>query len=162
MNRKNILLYGWDTAYDHEGWYPPLKDALMNVNHEQAQWKPIGRASNTIWELVNHLLYYKERFLTRLDGTEFSGTAENNDETFLAADELTAADWKQAVGRLATVHAEIKKRLTALADNDFDKLLPDAPIGGQVLSLVTHDAYHTGQIVLIRKLQASWPESRDV
>lgn len=32
--------------------------------------------------------------------------------------------------------------------------------GEEVMSLILHDAYHTGQIVLVRKLQGSWPGTR--
>ena len=33
-------------------------------------------------------------------------------------------------------------------------------VGRWVNSLVLHDAYHTGQIMFIRKLQGSWPSRR--
>jgi hypothetical protein len=28
MQRKEILIHGWDFAYDVEDWYPPLKASL--------------------------------------------------------------------------------------------------------------------------------------
>ncbi|MGE7057310.1 DinB family protein, partial [Paenibacillus glucanolyticus] len=30
----------------------------------------------------------------------------------------------------------------------------------RIASLITHDAYHTGQIIFLRKLQGSWPAKR--
>ena len=35
---------------------------------EQAAWKPEGRADNSIWETVNHLLFWNERWLQRYRG----------------------------------------------------------------------------------------------
>ena len=46
MQRKEILIHGWDFAYDVEGWYPPLKASLKDVDFKQAQWD----------QMVSHLI----------------------------------------------------------------------------------------------------------
>jgi len=160
MQRKDILIHAWDFTYDIEGWYPPLKAALKDVDFAQSTWKPAGKASHTIGELVNHLLYYKRRFLFRMEKKTWSSKASTNDETFLSKNS-TAETWASDVDELRKVHQQIKIALLELNDNELDVPLPETPVGGQVVSLVMHDAYHTGQIILIRKLYGSWPASRD-
>jgi uncharacterized damage-inducible protein DinB len=158
MQRKDILIHAWDFTYDIEGWYPPLKAALKDVDFQQANWRPEGKASHTIAELVNHLLYYKRRFLFRLEKKSWASQAGTNDETFLSNDS-TAETWASDLEELRKIHQQIKTALVGLEDNDLDVPLPETPVGGQVVSLVMHDAYHTGQIILIRKLYGSWPVS---
>ena len=162
MQRKDILIKGWDFAIDIEGWYPPLKAALEGVNPQHAHWKPEGEASHSIGELVIHLLYYKKRFLYRLEQKDWTIDINSNDETFQNATYATPGAWPGLVNELQSVNISIREKLSGLEDQDLDKVLPKDPIGGQILDLIMHDAYHTGQIILIRKLQGSWPSKRDV
>lgn len=162
MQRKEILIHGWDFAFDVEDWYPPLKAALKDVDFKQAKWHPEGRSSNTIGELVSHLLYYKKRFLFRLEHKEWTSTIESNVETFQTTQYATLGEWNNAVAELRSVHQSIREKLVGLGDQELDSPLPKDAIDRQVLSLMMHDAYHTGQIISIRKLYGSWPEVRDV
>jgi len=160
IQRKDIFIHGWDLAFDVEGWYPPLKAALNDVDFKQASWKAEGKSSHTIAELVNHLLYYTKRFLFRLERKSWPYTISTNDESF---NNISTADlWNSSLQELSDLHQNIKKKIEELADGELDLSLPEASIGEQVLNLIMHDAYHTGQIVLIRKLYGSWPETRDV
>lgn len=161
MNRMELLVHEWECTYGKEDWYPPLKDALAGLTAAQASWKPDGVAANTIWENVSHLLFFKERLLHRLLGTEFPLSAESNDDTFTPSggpeDENA---WQATVARMETVHRHIHEKLSSLSEDAFDQPLPSIPLGQSVMSIVRHDAFHTGQIVQIRKLQGSWPERR--
>ena len=161
MQQKEILIHGWDFAYDVEDWYPPLKASLKDVDLKQALWRPDGKASHTIGELVNHLLYYKKRFLFRLEHREWTAKIGSNDDTFQTAQYTTSDAWNQALSELQSVQQGIRAKLVSLEDSGLNSPLPKDPIGRQVLSLFMHDAYHTGQIILIRKLYGSWPGVRD-
>jgi uncharacterized damage-inducible protein DinB len=160
MNKIDLLLREWDFCYDKEDWYPPLAHVLRGVTAAQASWRPAGEAANTIWENVNHLTFYKERFLKRLKGEESEyPQGIGNDDTFVAKQQDEKA-WQESVARLEAVHREIREVLAGLKEEDFDRPIPKNTIGLWASSLVMHDAYHTGQIVLIRKLQGSWPSRR--
>ncbi|QRG68696.1 DinB family protein [Brevibacillus choshinensis] len=161
MSRKELLLKNWEFTYEQEDWYPPLRDALSGVTAAQASWRPVGEAANTIWENVSHLLYYKERLLHRLLGTEFPLSAESNDDTFVPSGGPDDEDaWKQAQQRMESVHRQIQEKLASLSEEAFDQGLPTTSIAQSVMSIMLHDACHTGQIVQIRKLQGSWPAKR--
>ena len=95
MKRIDLLLNKLDSTFDKESWYAPFKHAIEGLTAEQAMWKPAGETTNTIWENVNHLTYYKQNSLE-----------------------------------------------------------------GKLLDIMLHDAYHTGQIIQLRKMQGAWPSKR--
>jgi uncharacterized damage-inducible protein DinB len=160
MNRIERLRQGWDYAYEQEDWYPPLADALRGIDAAEAEWKPEGAAVNSIWQTVNHLIFYKERLLRRLTGEETEyPKGLTNDDTFAVA---AAGDraWQETLERLDRVHRGIRERLAGMTDTELDEALPDGKLEGWADSLIRHDAYHAGQIVLLRKLRGTWPASR--
>ncbi|MFD1956971.1 DinB family protein [Paenibacillus thailandensis] len=162
MNKMELIRHGWACAYEKEDWHPPLRDALNGVTAEQASWKPEGEAVNSIWENVNHLIFYKERFLKRLTGEETPESYPKdvtNDDTFAVPDPSEEA-WAASVSRLAAVHGEIRSLLEKYDKKDFERQLPTHPLGTWAFSLIMHDSYHTGQIIQLRKLQGSWPSRR--
>lgn len=162
MERKEILIQGWDFAYDIEGWYPPLKDALNNVDGAQASWNAAGQASNTIRELVNHLLYYKKRFLFRLEEKPWPFEVTTNEQTFFQGAHASSLSWEKLVEELGFVHQKIRDNIVNRTEAELNRMLPDKSVDEQILTLLMHDAYHTGQIVFIRKLYGSWPGVREV
>jgi hypothetical protein len=85
LKQRDLLLYALDSTYDKESWYAPLKDAVEGLTAEQAMWKPSGEAVKSIWENVNHLMYYKERMAATLEGREWSHHLDG-DETFALTD----------------------------------------------------------------------------
>lgn len=161
MNRKEILLHLWDTAYDAEGWYPPLRDALQNLDYAGALWRPHPAAHN-VWELLNHLVTYKDRFICRLEGTTFDPAITDNEQTFVRGSGATQREWTERLSHLAAIQLTIRQKIAEMHDKDFDRPLPETPVDAQLLSLCSHDSYHTGQIMLLRKLQGSWPATREV
>lgn len=161
MNRMELLVHEMEITFDKEDWYPPLGVVLKGVTAAQASWRPEGEAANTIWENVNHLLFYKERLLKQLSDQPFERETADNDSTFTvtaAPDDEEA--WQATVQKLEAVHKETEQLLRALPEEGFDRHCPNRPIGMMVTSILLHDVFHTGQIVLLRKLQGSWPARR--
>lgn len=62
--------------------------------------------------------------------------------------------------RTIQVHDALQSVLISLQEAELDRLTPSLPIWQQYQNILLHDAYHTGQIVQIRKLQGSWPAHR--
>lgn len=156
---SEVLLQNWDYAMDTEDWSPPLGAALEGVNAELALWKAQGESGNSIWENVNHLTYYKERLLAKLTGKQGPPTLEGNDDTFTVTESGEEA-WGKAVERLKKAHAGLREVIEALGEGAYEWGGSGHAPGEEVMSLILHDAYHTGQIVLLRKLQGSWPSNR--
>lgn len=161
MDGKELLLQEWRWTYDEEDWYPPLRAALAGVDAKEASWRADGTAANTIWETVTHLLYYKERFLHRLSGTNFAAEVQSNEETFIpqgSSDDEEA--WKRTVQRLEEVHHLLYEKLRSLTMEELQQPLPQVSVQQSAMSLVMHDAFHTGQIVQLRKMRGTWPAQR--
>src|SRR5690349_14743437 len=104
MNRKDIVIQLWDTAYDIEGWHPPLKDALDDLHHASALWRPHDDAHN-IWELLNHIICYKHRFIYRLEGLLFDPPITDNEETFQRGMGNTEQQWQARVAHLSHIQS---------------------------------------------------------
>jgi uncharacterized damage-inducible protein DinB len=158
MELKDLILKQLEFSFDTEDWYPPLKDALEGVTAEQANWRPEGVAVNTIWETASHILYYKERLLAQLQNETFSNSVQSNDETFESQN--TESAWKEIVTRFKENHEKLEKLISSFNEEDFDKDYKGSSYSEMISSISMHDAYHTGQIIQIRKLQGSWVAKR--
>lgn len=160
MDRIGLLSYGLKIAYEEECWYPPLKPILDGLTAKQALWKPVEGKVNSIWENLNHLIYYKERFYSRVQGEPFTELS-SNDDTFHYTQMIDSnEEWAKVVARHEELHQNIAKFIDSLSDDDFERLVLQYPLGLSLYNILIHDAYHSGQIVQLRKMQGSWPERR--
>lgn len=162
MDVKTLLLQQWTSCLDQEDWFPPLEKVLEDITLEQATWKPTEGATNSIWEIVCHLLFFKKRLLMRyLDETENEPQAENNDATFRLPT-LTLQNWKETKEEYLYIHRELEKILAKSAQEDLDReVCGERTLVLELKSIAMHDAYHIGQIVLLSKMQDVWPGQRD-
>lgn len=154
MTRKEVLLATWDMSVSTERWFAPLDKALKGADLDEAEWLHESEGFNSIKEIVCHLIYYKERFLSRLEMSQHNALPTN--EATFRQGELVKLQWHELLERLTMANANIRQHILQLDEESLDKPLPKAPIGAQLLDLAVHDAYHSGQIVLIRKLQGRW------
>ncbi|MED3573091.1 DinB family protein [Cytobacillus praedii] len=156
MKRRDLLLNVLDSTFDKESWYAPFKQAIEGLTAKQASWKPSGEASKTIWENVNHLIYYKERLAANLEGREWALDLDG-DETFNLTNQSTDdKEWNKVVERAENAQLQLRQVMSTISDEQLDPNL----LEGKFLDIMLHDAYHTGQIIQLRKLQGSWPSIR--
>ncbi|MBN8191800.1 DinB family protein [Bacillus sp. NTK074B] len=156
MTRTDLLLRMLDTTYDQESWYAPFKPAIEGLTAEQACWKPDGEATKTIWENVNHLIYYKERLTARLEGREWTNTLDGNDTFYLTEQVHDDKEWREVVARVETAHRGLREALRKTTEAKIE----EDSLEEKLLDIMLHDAYHTGQIMQLRKMQGSWPSQR--
>ena len=151
---KEILLEQFAACYDENGWFVALLKALEGVTADQAAWKP-ENVDNSIWENVNHLIFWNERWLQRYRGELNKPEDVENKGTFHSGE----TDWQATLEKLNAVMAEWREKLRSI---DEDKLASPvnseyhAPWRSPLAHQNIHNAYHIGQIVLLRKLQGSW------
>lgn len=164
MKTKEVLLKQFAAAYDKNGWFVALKNALVNLTAEQAAWKT-ENIENSIWEILAHLNFYNRAYIERFKGIEYDYSTNNNDETFAGAENPSEEAWAAEIGNFEGIMTEWRSLLEAAPDEKFDE-----PVSAErktswavLLSHANlHNAHHGGQIVLIRKLQGSWDASRGV
>ncbi|WP_339278528.1 DinB family protein [Paenibacillus sp. FSL W8-1187] len=162
--KTKLLEKAWEFAYSKEDWSPPLQTALEGVTEEQADWRPQGAAANTIRETVHHLIFYKEAFLRAWRGeSDTAADGVTNTDTFHAAGiGAEEASWEETRRRLGQAHAAIGAIVREWEEDSlYEKRIgKGSEAGTWVNSLAVHDAYHAGQIILVRKLQGSWAPTR--
>lgn len=152
--RIDLLLSVLDSTYEKESWYAPLRHAIDGVTAEQAIWRPAGEATKTIWENVNHLIYYKERLVSNMQGIEWTNNLDGDQTFSLTEQSNNDEEWKKIVKRAESVYQNLRQLLIKTPEEEIEQL------EGKLLDILLHDAYHTGQIIQIRKMQGSWPSHR--
>ena len=159
MNKK-ILLEQFDACYDRNDWFVAVRNAVEGVTAEQAAWKPADR-QHSIWELVTHLIHDSNACLQRFQGIEYNSPAANNDETF----DPVGGSWEADVERFDAIMAKWREVLKNADDAKLDQLAAhrnETDWGTEIANMNAHNAYHGGQILLLRKLQGSWDPDHGV
>lgn len=161
---KGFLLGQFAACYDKNAWFVAIKNALDGVTAEQAVWKPAG-ADNSIWEIVSHLSFYNYAYVERFKGLAYEYSVDDNDATFTAAEGATDAAWAAEAARLDAILTEFRELIAGADDSKFNEPVSgENPVKWKVLisNINTHNAYHGGQILLLRKLQGSWNPEKGV
>ncbi len=149
---RSILLDQLKTTHDKEDWFVPANIAVAGLTPEQASWKD-SSGNHSIGQLANHLVFWDRQSLAKFKGQQPEKFSGNNDETFNSFD---SKSWTATVQQLDQVMKDWEK---AVETADDKKLAEWAPT---IARIGTHNAYHIGQIIYIRKLQGSWNPANGV
>lgn len=164
MLAKEILREQFKAGYDENGWFVALKNAVANLTVEQALWKAEG-FDHSVWEAVYHLTFWNERWLKRYRNEPLEPGKIVIAETFQAQANATEADWQAALEKFYTVMDAWRDILKNITEEKLNELVSES-YGAEwvypLANMMIHNAYHTGQIVVIRKLQGSWDASHGV
>jgi uncharacterized damage-inducible protein DinB len=151
-NLKSTLLEELRSTHNVAGWFAPANTAVQGLTAEQASWKPKDD-EHSIGQLANHILFWDRRNLEKFKGEPLDKYAGNNDETFNSFD---SKSWAATVQQLDAVMTEWEKAVEAADDKKVESWAPT------IANIATHNAYHIGQIIFIRKLQGSWDPAKGV
>ena len=148
---RSVLLQQLKSTHNKSEWFVSANVAVDGVTAEQASWKDKG--NHSVGQLTHHIVFWNERVLAEMSGQKPAEFKGKNDETFDAFDQKT---WADLVKRLDAVMTGIEK---VVQDADEEKLKKIAPT---IANVSAHNAYHTGQIVVVRKQQGSWDAAKGV
>jgi uncharacterized damage-inducible protein DinB len=149
---KSILLEQLRTTHNQKEWFVPANVAVQGLTAEQANWKD-GKGNHSIGQLTYHLVFWNQRELAKIKGEQPGKFSGNNEETF---NNFDAKSWAATVQQLDEVMNALEK---AVEGADEEKLKAAA---SEIAHVGTHNAYHIGQIVYIRRLQGSWDPEKGV
>ncbi|WP_144513027.1 DinB family protein [Bacillus sp. FJAT-22090] len=152
---KNLLSDQLLANANDPSWYIPFSDSIKGLSEEQAFWKP-NEESNSIAEIVQHLLYWNQTWQTRYQKSHVHAVPSigNNDNSFIIPENHSFADLtKQLLEVLLHWQELLTKEKVESKVNGFPEHVKWWEVLGNV---ATHNAYHIGQIIYIRKLQNSW------
>ncbi|KZZ83259.1 DinB family protein [Bacillus sp. SJS] len=136
-------------------WYLPFSDAVAELSEEDAFWKP-NENCNSIAEIVQHLLYWNETWQTRYQKSNVHAVPSigDNNKSFVISENENFNHLKE---RLLEV---LLKWQELLLEEKVESEVKGFPVPAEWWEILgnaaTHNAYHIGQIIFIRKLQNSW------
>jgi uncharacterized damage-inducible protein DinB len=149
---RGILLEQLRTTHTEKEWFVPIDVAVDGLTGEQASWKD-GSGNHSVGQLTNHLLFWNRQVLAKFKGETPEKFSGNNDETF---NNFDTKKWNDTVKQLDQVMTELEK-FVETTDEKKQETFASA-----IAHIGTHNAYHTGQIVFVRKLQGSWNPEKGV
>jgi uncharacterized damage-inducible protein DinB len=147
-------------GYSDDPWHgPATTDLLLDVTAQEAAAHPIPGA-HSIREIVFHMTAWHNEVRRRLGGKEPDLPEEGD---WPEPGELSEPAWQRDQDLLATSMAELMAALASLREEDLERLggsvaeLRDPALGtgvthrAMINGIVQHNAYHSGQIALLRK-----------
>jgi uncharacterized damage-inducible protein DinB len=158
MSEAARLVDQFVRAHDGDPWHgSPLKAILQDVTAAEAAHTPANGA-HSIWELVLHITAWRNEVTRRATGAPAREPAEGD---YPPVGDPTPARWRAALAALDTSHANLVAAVRGMTDADLLKPTNDPrdrALGGGVTyyelfhGIVQHDAYHAGQIAILRKI----------
>ncbi|HUX84378.1 MAG TPA: DinB family protein [Chitinophagaceae bacterium] len=149
---RQILLDQLKTTHNKEEWFVPVNVAIAGLTAKQANWKP-DSGSHSIAQLTYHLIYWDEAELALFKGEKPRPFNGNNDITFENLDHKT---WRSTAVTMDSVLTAWENAITQASDAKLEKWYD---IIGHVS---THNAYHIGEILYVRKLEGVWNPANGV
>lgn len=154
MSQKEVFLQQF-FAVNSENWFVPVKFALEGLTAEQALKK--DSSTHSIWEILNHLIYWNERQLNMFKGIPNPEHEPDNDSTFINdSRKVSEEEWKSAVNKIQSIFSEWENEIKKADDAKFESDFRGDPMYSFLANVTIHNAYHIGQIVQIRKQNGSW------
>ena len=132
-------------------WHgPALMDLVGDVTAEHAAARPIAGA-HTIWELVLHLAAWAE--IVRLRIADPATPEVTPEQDWPAITETSAEAWRAAVERLKDAHTDLALDVSQLDETRLQQRVTGRDYAALVMlhGVVEHDAYHGGQIALLKR-----------
>jgi hypothetical protein len=153
---RSILLHELHATHNQAEWFVPISVAVDGLTAEQASWQPPSSdhtGGHSAGQLTFHLLFWNRRNFEKLTGAAQAKFSGNNDETF---EKFDNKQWADTVKQLDQVMTDLEKFVESADDQKL------AAAATTISNICTHNAYHVGQIVYVRKLQGSWNPEKGV
>lgn len=154
LTLRSILLSQLRSTHNKAEWFVPVNTAVAGLTADQAKWVPRNAAgkldpdaNHSVGMLTYHLLFWDRNALARLKGVKAPPVPSNNDETF---NDFNPTTWSQTVRDLDSTLTNLEDLVAHADEKTLVKIAPT------ISRISTHNAYHTGQIIYVRKLQGSW------
>lgn len=142
--------------HDGDPWHgSSITKVLEGIDADTAVVRSIPHA-HTIWELVLHMTSWTREVASRVGGADAKDPVDWPEPRFAGG----AAAWEAAKGDLAAAHAELEQKVAKLQPDELLRWIGDQrdpalgtglSVGTVIRGLLQHDAYHQGQIAILRR-----------
>lgn len=143
-----------ERAFRGGAWHgPSLDEALHGVDAATAAARPIGEA-HSIAEITGHVGFWIDAARRRMEGEEITNVPPEVDFPQGGAKDEPA--WRATLANLEQAHRRLHAAILELDDDALDGPVAgsDPTVRGQLLGILQHNAYHAGQIVVLKKARA--------
>ena len=148
---KSILLEQMRSTHDKAEWFVPANTAVDSLTAGQAAWTD-GK-NHSVGQLTYHLVFWDKEQLAKFKGEPPVKYSGKNDDTFSNYDPKT---WTETVKQLDQVLTDWEKAIESADDAKINQW------ASGIAHLGTHNAYHIGEMVMVRKEQGSWNPEKGV
>ncbi|MFT8322785.1 MAG: DinB family protein [Bacillus sp. (in: firmicutes)] len=155
LNAKDILTEQLLANATESNWYASFQLAVKGLEEKEAFWKPNEKCHN-IAEIVQHLIFWNATWQKRYIHADVKAVAlvTNNKDTFIVPE---GKEFFQLKGELLELLLAWKELFTEEQLESEVKGTTEPGKWGEVIAhAITHNAYHIGQIVYIRKMQQAF------
>ena len=152
FNPENLLT----SALSATGVHLDPRNILDGLDWQRAGATPKG-APHSIFQIVNHVIYWQDLLLSGLDRKDVVGPKQAKDGWPGAREPETLNEWEDVVERYKEGLAQAHK---AVGSADPLSSIPAREETRRINVLNTlslHTSYHVGQIALIRRMLGAWP-----
>lgn len=134
----------------------PIARALSDISAELAGRRTEELPYN-IYQLVKHMSYWQDFMLIYLDGGKPELPTNVMESWPSEESPEDEAEWKIIVGHLLQgIERAIEIAQVAELDAPIDSF-PGETMAGILRNIASHNSYHLGEIVLLRRLYGAWP-----
>lgn len=140
-----------------DAWYgSSTADVLAGLDARSAAGRVDGY-SHSVWEILLHTTGWIEEVARRLAGSSPSPPLDGDWPT---PGETTEEAWAEAQSRFHAAAAELGERMAAFDPARWSAMVGDGrnqalgtgmTYAAMVIGVMQHNAYHTGQMALVRK-----------
>ena len=146
------------------GWHggPTPLGAVRGVSAEVAAWTAAPGRKN-IWQLVLHIAYWKYAVRRRLDRDATASFPRTPSNWPALPDPADERRWKEDVALLRREHERLLDAIDRIPLADYGAVVPQGKrwsFGELIVGIAQHDAYHTGQIQMLKRLHAAMAAPR--
>ena len=154
--KANIQHYvsSFENLYEGEPWYGRSIVSIVREVPPTQAFKKNSATSHSIYEIVGHMLAWRDLFVKRLNGDYTSSIQSNSESDWpkLPA-EKTAGAWEQLLHKLSENQQALIGALKKVNDSQLDKEFAktNATLETHLEGNLQHDIYHLGQIAVLNK-----------
>ena len=150
MTEPNRIAKLFEDLYGGSPWIDvTILPTLQSLTANQAAER-LYENWNTIWEITNHMISWRENVLLRVQGKVIT-TPSNN--YIVPITDTSPEAWQNTITKLEQSQQNWIAFLKKFNVADFEKTYPGNGMSyyEHIQGILQHDAYHLGQIVIMAK-----------
>jgi uncharacterized damage-inducible protein DinB len=147
LNRISNL---FEDLYNGDPWIGVnIRDTIKSLTPVEAA-KKVFANSNSIWQILNHLLQWRINLLNRLNGEKAFSPVDNY---FIEITDTTEEAWKKLLSDFDKSQEQWLLFLKNADEDSLDIIEPGSSYSRYTFihGILQHDAYHLGQISMLAK-----------